>query len=124
MKTVPDMFLHGGESWKVFLNCPIHNVAVYARLGPPRGLEADAVDPLQETLLVCEAAHQVGYETRISDGSCAIMVRKVDPRLRDIAFFGASGQGCQMEKFDPFLSLDCARVEGVGAQFCHLATLL
>ena len=33
-------------------------------------------------------------------------------------------------KFDPFLSLDCARVEGVGAQrkegikFCHLATLV
>ena len=29
-------------------------------------------------------------------------------------------------KFDPFLSLDCARVEGVGAQskFCHLATLM
>ena len=26
------------------------------------------------------------------------------------------GQGCQMAKFDPFLSLDCARVEGVGAQ--------
>ena len=26
-------------------------------------------------------------------------------------------QGCQMAKFDPFLSLDCARVEGVGAQF-------
>ena len=32
-------------------------------------------------------------------------------------------------KFDPFLSLDCGRVEGVGAQgkegikFCHLATL-
>ena len=25
-------------------------------------------------------------------------------------------QGCQMTKFDPFLSLDCARVEGVGAQ--------
>ena len=25
-------------------------------------------------------------------------------------------QGCQMAKFDPFLSLDCARVEGVGAQ--------
>ena len=24
-------------------------------------------------------------------------------------------QGCQMAKFDPFLSLDCARVEGVGA---------
>ena len=24
--------------------------------------------------------------------------------------------GCQMAKFDSFLSLDCARVEGVGAQ--------
>ena len=23
-------------------------------------------------------------------------------------------QGCQMAKFDPFLSLDCARMEGVG----------
>ena len=29
---------------------------------------------------------------------------------------GACGQCCQMAKFDPFLSLDCARVEGVGAQ--------
>ena len=25
-------------------------------------------------------------------------------------------QGCQMAKFDPFLSLGCARVEGEGAQ--------
>ena len=25
-------------------------------------------------------------------------------------------QCCQMAKFDPFLSLDCTRVEGVGAQ--------
>ena len=24
-------------------------------------------------------------------------------------------QGCQMARFDPFLSLDCARVEGVAA---------
>ena len=28
----------------------------------------------------------------------------------------AASHGCQMAKFDPFLSLDCARVEGVGAQ--------
>ena len=28
----------------------------------------------------------------------------------------SGGQCCQMAKFDPFLSLDCARVEGVGAQ--------
>ena len=25
----------------------------------------------------------------------------------------AGGQGCQMAKFDPFLSLDCTRVEGL-----------
>ena len=25
-------------------------------------------------------------------------------------------QSCKMAKFDPFLSLDCPRVEGVGAQ--------
>ena len=25
-------------------------------------------------------------------------------------------QGCQIANFDPFLSLECARVEGVGAQ--------
>ena len=28
----------------------------------------------------------------------------------------ALDHGCQMAKFDPFLSLDCTRVEGVGAQ--------
>ena len=28
----------------------------------------------------------------------------------------ACRQGCQMAKFDPFLLLDCTRVEGVGAQ--------
>ena len=27
---------------------------------------------------------------------------------------GTWGHGCQMAKFDSFLSLDCARVEGVG----------
>ena len=27
-----------------------------------------------------------------------------------------AGQGCQKAKFDPFLFLDCARVEGVGTQ--------
>ena len=37
-------------------------------------------------------------------------------------------QGCQMAKFDPFLSMDCARVEGGGAlqgkdgiKFCSVA---
>ena len=27
-----------------------------------------------------------------------------------------TAQGCQMAKFDPFYSLDCARVQAVGAQ--------
>ena len=31
-------------------------------------------------------------------------------------FVRGDSQGCQMAKFDPFLSLDCARVEGVGEQ--------
>ena len=41
-----------------------------------------------------------------------------------------SGQGCQMAKFYPLLSLDCAKVEAgsaiqekEGIKFCHLATL-
>ena len=33
-----------------------------------------------------------------------------------IMFHVGVSQGCQMAKFDPFFSLDCARVEGVGAQ--------
>ena len=36
--------------------------------------------------------------------------------VEDVAAGLEDGQGCQMAKFDPFLSLDCARVEGVGAQ--------
>ena len=32
------------------------------------------------------------------------------------AIRGPWGQGCQMAKLDPFLSLDYARLEGVGAQ--------
>ena len=42
-------------------------------------------------------------------------VRGGHGRLALLALPGM-GQGCQMAKFDPFLSLDCARVEGVGAQ--------
>lgn len=30
---------------------------------------------------------------------------------------------CYAAKFDPLVSLDCARVEGMGIKFCHLATL-
>ena len=31
-------------------------------------------------------------------------------------FYAMHKQCCRMAKFDPFLSLDCARVEGAGAQ--------
>ena len=33
-------------------------------------------------------------------------------RIEQVSF----NHGCQMAKFDPFLSLDCAMLEGVGAQ--------
>ena len=34
----------------------------------------------------------------------------------DSGTVGFGRQGCQMAKFDPLLSLDCARVEGMGTQ--------
>ena len=37
-------------------------------------------------------------------------------QIATIAASLSQSQGCQMAKFDPYLSLDCARVEGVGAQ--------
>ena len=45
------------------------------------------------------------------------MEEEVEERKRDINQIRqtvSKRQGCQMAKFDPFLSLDCARVEGVG----------
>ena len=36
--------------------------------------------------------------------------------LLRIRYLLLRSHGCQIAKFDPFLSLDCARVEGVGAQ--------
>ena len=45
------------------------------------------------------------------------------PAPRPTAAHGAAqptAQGCQMAKFDPFLSLNCARVEE-GIKFCSAA---
>ena len=44
------------------------------------------------------------------------MIPLITPEMRLGERRGDGGpcQGCQMAKFDPFLSLDCARVEGVG----------
>ena len=44
----------------------------------------------------------------------AIVADDAGNRMPRSVVFGRD-QGCQMAKFDPFLSLDCARVEGVGA---------
>ena len=48
---------------------------------------------------------------RLADG-----LRRVGYHLSGTHDSRHCDQGCQMAKFDPFLSLDCARVEGVGAQ--------
>ena len=49
-----------------------------------------------------------------SHGSAVMLKRQYDCEM--VHGVWSFGQGCQMAKFDPFLSLDCARVEGVGAQ--------
>ena len=47
----------------------------------------------------------------------AMVVLVAVVRVRDEYRVAVCAQGCQMAKFDPFLSLDCVRVEGgVGAQ--------
>ena len=51
-----------------------------------------------------------GVAAADGDGGDSGRARRASKVGRDII------QGCQMAKFDPFLSLDCARVEGVGAQ--------
>ena len=48
---------------------------------------------------------------------CQLVVRGVRPEEpAELVLVRVPVQGCQMAKFDPFLSWDCARVEGVGAQ--------
>ena len=47
--------------------------------------------------------------------SCCHLVGSAAPQLSCDGWFPCC-HGGQMAKFDPFLSLDCARVEGVGAQ--------
>ena len=48
--------------------------------------------------------------------AAARIIGNLSEALASTPFDHAGTQGCQMAKFDPFLSLDCARVEGVGAQ--------
>ena len=64
-------------------------------------------------------------EALCSDPLCITQNGRIEEKKKKKKNFeGVSGvfryegmeQGCQMAKFDPFLSLSCARVEGVGAQ--------
>ena len=43
----------------------------------------------------------------------AVTAAEVDPAAAERSRPKLCEEGCQMAKFDPFLSLDCARVEGV-----------
>ena len=48
----------------------------------------------------------------------AVTAAEVDPAAAERSRPKLWEEGCQMAKFDPFLSLDCARVEGGGDRPC------
>ena len=65
--------------------------------------------------------HREGLLVHGDRGALATGVRRPDLAAEGAVDEGDEGgsrrpaaQGCQMAKFDPYLSLDCARVEGVG----------
>ena len=63
-----------------------------------------------------------GFEERRGEfGRAAEILRELEqkhhPEMLNLMLRRySSQQGCQMAKFDPFLSLDCARVEGEGKE--------
>ena len=61
------------------------------------------------------AAHGAGEAARVDLAGGGQRERELGP-LGGLEFLPKGAQGCQMAKCDPFLSLDCARVEGEGAQ--------
>ena len=74
-----------------------------------------------------EPNHIIGIGTRLGsplrrgtkhDFSTTLAALFCRPQIIMFRSQTQTDQGCQMAKFDPFLSLDCARarVEGVGAQ--------
>ena len=67
-------------------------------------------------LLSMENIHSQLLTTRrrLSIGYFFGGVRAPTRKVAHIQFNPNLSQGCQMAKFGPFLSLDCARVEGVG----------
>ena len=74
-------------------------------------VQADA-DELQD-VRVLELAHELRL---LQEPRLVLVGGALAQRLHRYLLRLLRRQGCQMAKFDPFLSLDCARVEGVGAQ--------
>ena len=67
-----------------------------------------------EAVAVGRRAHQVGVSQLVPAADVVLGERVAKASRRRPP--GDGIQGCQMAKFDPFRSLDCARVEGMGAQ--------
>ena len=70
--------------------------------------------------IILSAGDVLHARLRVEQGEIQVGFQQVGQRLQDQRVLQVlkshSFQGCQMVKFDPFLSLDCARVEGMGAQ--------
>ena len=62
-----------------------------------------------------ERERERGPESLKKAGGRPCLTAPFLPSLSALDKKEAATHGCQMAKFDPFLSLDCARVEGVGA---------
>ena len=78
--------------------------------GHPAVVDGDDADGGGVAVADVEEGEDVaGSAVRARELEVAARVGEEDEALR-------VPQGCHMAKFDPFLSLDCARVEGVGAQ--------
>ena len=95
-----------------------HEICVDAMDGPtPMGMGRE-----REKFFTSFHSGWEGREERLPDGYSRIFRSYV---FGPLGFWTLASLRFAV-KFDPFLSLDCAGVEGVGAQgvqFCHLATL-
>ena len=74
---------------------------------------------VRDALLGAELPHdgpQLGKVHVVDAREEVVLDVVVDATLGDHTNMTSATHGCQMAKFDPFLSLDCARVEGMEVQ--------
>ena len=83
-----------------------------------RSLAGLMAHPALYAKLMWMAANPRPMRGGISPEGTSMLRLSVTARMmtRRQAVARAWSQGCQMAKFDPFFSLDCTRVEGVGVQ--------